>query len=69
METTLNCREVMKILRVSRSTIREMIAHGELAGFQRGKLIRIDPRSVEQLLAGSYAPYSRERSEAPTSAS
>ncbi len=50
MRTTLNCREVMRLLRVTRATVRAMLGRGDLRGFQRGKVIRIDPRSVERLL-------------------
>ena len=52
MDKALNCREVMTILRCSRSTVRDMLQTGELTGFQRGKLIRIDRASVERLLTG-----------------
>ncbi len=50
MKSTLNCAEVMRLLRISRSTVREMLACGELRGFERGKIIRIDRRSVDRLL-------------------
>jgi len=47
---TMNCVEVMRALRVSRATLRAMLGRGDLRGFQRGHVIRIDRRSVEELL-------------------
>ena len=52
MNETLNARETMQLLRISRDTLRAMLASGELRGFERGKVIRIDRRSVEELLRG-----------------
>ena len=52
MTETLNATETMKVLRISRDTLRAMLASGELRGFERGKVIRIDRRSVEELLRG-----------------
>jgi len=42
----------MQMLRISRETLRAMLASGELRGFERGKVIRVDRRSVEELLRG-----------------
>jgi excisionase family DNA binding protein len=61
MDSTLNCAEVMRLLRVSRNTVIEMLERRELGGFKRGKVIRIDGRSVERLLgrqddSGERAP-------------
>jgi excisionase family DNA binding protein len=55
----LNAAEVMRMLRVSRDTVRAMLASGELRGFARGKVIRIDKRSVEELLAGAAQRHKR----------
>lgn len=50
MSETLNATETMTLLRISRATLRAMLAAGELRGFERGKVIRVDRRSVEALL-------------------
>ena len=50
MKETLNARETMELLRISRETLRAMLASGELRGFERGKVVRVDRRSVEKLL-------------------
>ncbi len=55
MSETLNASETMKLLRISRETLRAMLASGELRGFERGKVIRIDRRSVEALLGRAGA--------------
>ena len=52
VNATLNCLEVMRALRVSRQTVRDMLAAGELRGFRRGKVFRVTRLSVEQLLDG-----------------
>lgn len=52
MQATLNCLEVMRKLRVSRRTVRDMLAAGELRGFRRGKVFRVTRDSVERLLDG-----------------
>lgn len=52
MTETMNATETMKLLRISRETLRQMLSSGELRGFARGKVIRIDRRSVEELLRG-----------------
>ena len=52
MKETLNAKETMQLLRISRETLREMLASGQLRGFERGKVIRIDRRSVDKLLRG-----------------
>ncbi len=49
---TLNAKETMRFLRISRKTLRDMLARGELAGFKRGRIVRVDPRSVDELLRG-----------------
>jgi excisionase family DNA binding protein len=48
----MNAKETMRLLRISRDTLRAMLASGDLRGFERGKVIRIDRRSVEELLRG-----------------
>ncbi len=55
MTATLNAAETMRMLRITRSTLAAMLADGELRGFIKGKVIRIDRRSVEQLLNGCTA--------------
>lgn len=55
-DTTLNAKETMQLLRISRETLRAMLASGELRGFERGKIIRVERRSVEELLRGR-APF------------
>ncbi len=55
LKETLNARETMQLLRISRATLRVMLASGELRGFERGKVIRVDRRSVEELLRGRAA--------------
>ena len=52
MTRTLNASETMKVLRITRSTLSRMLAAGDLRGFIRGNVIRIDCCSVEQLLSG-----------------
>ncbi len=47
---TLNCAEVMRLLRVSRDTVVQMLENRELRGFRRGKVIRVDRRSLDRLL-------------------
>lgn len=56
MSSTMNCVEVMKALRCSRSTVKAMLDRGELRGFRRGNLIRIVRASVERLLDGPATP-------------
>ena len=46
----LNARETMMLLRISRGTLRAMLASGELHGFERGKVIRVSRQSIEDLL-------------------
>ena len=55
MTETLNARETMEILRISRETLAALLESGELQGFQKGKVIRVSRRSVEELL-GRTAP-------------
>jgi len=55
MDSTMNCAEVMRMLRLSRDTVKEMLDRGELRGFRRGNVIRIERRSVERLLRGGGA--------------
>jgi excisionase family DNA binding protein len=50
MGSTMNCAEVMRTLRLSRETVKEMLDRGELRGFRRGNVIRIARRSVDRLL-------------------
>jgi excisionase family DNA binding protein len=52
VKETLNARETMRLLRISRDTLRALLSSGKLRGFERGKVIRIDRRSVEELLRG-----------------
>jgi len=47
---TLNASETMRLLRISRETLGALLDSGELKGFVKGKVIRIDRRSVEKLL-------------------
>ena len=49
-EPMLNARETMRLLRISRGTLRAMLASGELHGFERGKVIRISRQSIADLL-------------------
>ena len=49
----MNARETMLALRISRATVRAMLAAGRLRGFRQGKVIRISRQSVEDLLGGS----------------
>jgi excisionase family DNA binding protein len=49
---TMNAREVMQLLRITPATLKALLASGRLRGFQQGKVIRIDRRSVEELLRG-----------------
>lgn len=53
MSQTMNCAEVMRALRVSRKTVKRMLATGELVGFSRDHLIRVTSYSVQRLLSGS----------------
>jgi len=50
VKQALNARETMEILRISRETLAALLESGELQGFVKGKLIRIDRGSVEKLL-------------------
>jgi hypothetical protein len=52
---TLNASETMRLLRIGRETLAAMLDSGELTGFVKGKVIRIDRRSVERLLGRSRA--------------
>ena len=55
---TLNARETMRLLRVSRETLAALLESGKLAGFVRGKVIRVSRRSIEQLLGEDAAEQS-----------
>lgn len=50
MKETLNAKETMELLRISRKTLGAMLDSRILRGFERGKVIRVDRRSVEELL-------------------
>lgn len=52
MRKVLNCAQTMAALHVSRATVRDMLAKGELQGFRRGKIVRVTAESVERLLNG-----------------
>lgn len=47
---TLNASETMRLLRITRTTLADLLASGELRGFVRGKVIRVSRQSVEELL-------------------
>ena len=53
MQDAMTLVDVMKVLRVSRLTVRELLARGDLKGFQRGHIVRINRHSVDHLLAGA----------------
>lgn len=46
----LTVKDVMRRLRVSRETVMQLLARGELTGFRLGRVIRIDPQSLARLL-------------------
>ncbi len=60
MQEAMTLVDVMKVLRVSRVTVHKMLARGDLKGFQRGHIVRINRRSVDHLLAGSEETWTRQ---------
>lgn len=46
----MNCAEAMRLLRLSRETIVQMLRTGELRGFVRGRAVRIQRTSVDELI-------------------
>lgn len=50
MSDAMNAAEVMRMLRIGRTTLGRLIEDGTLRGFKRGKVVRVARASVERLL-------------------
>lgn len=64
MPEVLTVPEVAKRLRISMPKVRDMMRRGLLRGFQDGRVIRIDPESVEALIQSRRARYANAKTTA-----